>query len=218
MRTHDWLRAPGALLLRAFLAGAILAAAILPAPARADTKGFAFGVQLHSNQLGSVEAAAGDVPESVFIEENGGGLGLWAGWGINESFSLRLALDLVGHETSDDDIRVAYGSLAVEGLYLFRQPDALRPFLLGGVGTFGLASRDDAYDYATTGPGLLAGGGIYYFLGSTFALEFSGRGEFVNWNEKQARRIDGDGSTTVTAPVEREGVAGKLTLGASLWF
>ena len=213
MRNHTWLRAPGALLLPA-----LLAAAFLPAPARADTKGFAFGGQLHSNQLGSVEEAAGDVPESIFIQENGAGVGLWAGWGFNESFSLRLALDVAGHETSDDDIQVGYGSVAIEGLYLFRQPDALRPFLLGGVGTFALASRDDAYDYATTGPGLLAGGGLYYFLGSTFAIEFSGRGEFVNWKEKKARKIDGDGSTTVTAPVEREGIAGKLTIGASFWF
>ena len=215
---NDTRKTPARIPVVAGLLAALLVTTTGAAPAWADTKGFAIGLQLHSSQLGSVENAAGDVPSSVFIRENGGGLGLWTGWGFNESFTMRLALDLVGHETSDDDIRVGYGSVAIEGLYLFREPDALRPFLLGGIGAFALASRDDAYDYSTTGPGILVGGGIYYFLGSTFALDFSGRGEFVNWQEKTARRIDGNDETIVTAPVEREGVAGKLTLGVSLWF
>jgi hypothetical protein len=189
-----------------------------PLPARADTGGFCLGLQLHSSQLGTVDDAAGGVPSSVYIEENGGGLGLWAGWGINESFTLRLDAAVAGHPTSDEQIEVATAGFTLEALYLFRHPDAFRPFLLGGVGVFGVASRDDEYDYSTTGPGILAGGGFYYFLGSTFAFELSGRGEFVNWREEVARRQGSGSEEIVDTPIEQEGVAGKLTLGLALFF
>ena len=197
---------------------ATIAILLAAGTSHADTRGLSCGLRFHSSQLGSLERAADDVPQSVFIDETGGGGGLWLGWGFDDSFSLRLSVDGAAHETTDPAIEVGYGSVTLEALYLFRNPDHLRPFVVGGIGGFGLLSRDDQYDYGTAGGGLVTGGGLYYFFGETFALEFSGRLEFVNWEEKVASRIDDGDSQNVTTPVESEGIAGKLTFGVSTWF
>lgn len=198
------------------LASAVLAAPV--SPARADTDGLCFGIDLHSNRFGGAEESETPSTDAVFVKETGGGADLWIGWGFTRSFPVRLSVTGAAHDTSDPDVEVAYGSVTIDGMYLFRDPEPLRPYLYGGVGGFALRSRKDALDWETTGPGILFGGGILYFLGDTFALDFSVRGEFVNWEKTRATWHTGAGDITAETPIEEEGSAAKFLVGASWWL
>lgn len=191
---------------------------LLPAgPAAADTQGFGFGINFQGGELSSVRNVTDGIPNSVSVEEGGGGGTLWAGWGFNDRFSLRLALAGIGHETSEEDVTVGFGSATIEGVVLLSRGH-FRPFVVGGFGAFAVGSTTDEFDFATAGPGIVAGTGFYYFLGDTFAFEVSGRGEFVNWRETMTFYNDGRQEPEVETPIEREGTAGKFGVGLSWWF
>jgi hypothetical protein len=195
-----------------------IALAASGSPARADTDGLCFGIDLHSSRFGGVEVPDNPAPDAVFVDETGGGANLWIGWGFTRSFPVRLSIAGAAHDTSDPDIEVAYGSVTIDGMYLFRDPEPLRPYLYGGIGGFALRSRRDALDWETTGPGILLGGGLLYFFGDTFALDFSVRGEFVNWEKTRSTWHTGVGDITAEIPIEEEGSAAKFLVGASWWL
>lgn len=211
---------PAALLaaagLRVALAGFALTCLAVD-PAAADTRGFSFGLNFQGGGLSSVRDVTDGIPNSVSVEKGGGGGSLWAGWGFNDRFSLRLSLAGLGHETSEDDVTVGFGSATIEGIVLMSRGH-FRPFVAGGVGIFAVGSSTEEFDFATAGPGIVAGTGFYYFLGDTFAIEVSGRGEFVNWEETRTFYNDGRQEPEVETPIEREGTAGKFGLGVSWWF
>lgn len=198
----------------------LLATALLAAvgPAAADTDGFFFGLDLLSNRVGAAERTLDADPSSVFVDAVGGGADLFLGWGFSPSFPVRLSISAAQHDTSDPKIEVAYGSVTLDGMFLFRDPEVLRPYLYGGFGGFTLRSRQDALEWETTGPGILLGGGLFYFFGDTFALDFSLRGELVNWKKTRATLHTAAGDVTVETPVEEEGSAAKLLFGASWWL
>jgi hypothetical protein len=187
-------------------------------PAAADTDGFFFGIDLQSNRVGAADRPDDPDPAAVFVDEVGGGANLFFGWGFTPSFPVRLSLSAAGHDTSDPDIEVAYAGVTIDGMYLFRNPEPLRPYLYGGVGGFALRSRKDALDWETTGPGILGGGGVLYFFGDTFALDFSVRGEFVNWEKTRATLHTPAGDFTAETPIEEKGTAAKILVGASWWL
>jgi hypothetical protein len=155
----------------------------------------------------------------VFIDQHGGGGALWVGYGFTPSFSTRLVASGATHGTTDEDIDVAFGSITLEAMYSFRNPAALRPYVLGGVGGFSVRSRVDEYHYETTGPGIVAGTGLLYFFNETVALDVGVQADFTNWDRQRATRdVAGGTEITLDTPVEEDGGAGKVLLGVSFWL
>jgi len=202
------------------LAPALAAALILAAvPARADTDGVAFGIGIHANNVGAEDPAEDSPPSSVFVEEAGGGVNLWFGYGLTPSFALRLLAAGASHETTDPDVEVAWGGVTLEATYLFRDPQPWRPYLVGGLGGFSTRSRQDDLDFEATGPGIVIGGGILRSFGETWAVDLALRAQFVNWEEATATFTFADGSSaTVQRPVEEDGGALDILLGVSWWL
>lgn len=202
----------------ALLGVATVAFAVLAACAHADTQGLAFGVDLHTNSVGNDADRTGAPPGSLFLEGTGAGAALWVGYGFTPSFAARLFLAGAEHSTSDDDVKIEFGDATFEAMYLFRNPEVIRPYVLGGVGGFSVASRVHDYDYETTGPGLVVGTGLQCFFNETFAIDFGVRGEFIHWEEATATHDTGSGDTTVRSPLDEDGAALKVVLGSSFWF
>ena len=202
--------------------GALLALAVVAAPAAAPaaTDGLHVGLVLHSSHLDSTEESAETLPGTVFVDESGGGATLHVGWGFTPSFSLRFDLGGARHETSDRRVDFAYSTFTLDGRYLFRNPERARPYLFGGIGAMAARSRQGSLSYETTGPGIVFGGGLLWFATPRVSIDFMARADFVNWNKERAT-IDaggGAGEETVSAPIERDGFAGRLGVGAGWWF
>ncbi len=195
-------------------AAALLLTTMIAMPASADVPGFFLGADLSSSHIGRDDAAP---DEALLIEENGGGLGLHLGWAFGPSFPVRLNLMGARHETTDADVDLDYSSVTLEGMYLFRNPAPLRPYLMGGVGGFQARARQDALDFEVNGPGVVFGGGLHYYFTPSFSMEFGGRLEFINWEESRATLSTPSGNVTVEGPIEDEGSAAKLLLGVSWW-
>lgn len=202
-------------MLPALLLAALL---VMPSRAAADTDGFAFGVGIHSNNVGADDPPADPPPGAVYVDESGGGVNLWVGYGFTPSFALRLLAAGASHGTTDADVDVAWGGVTVEAQYLFRNPEAWRPYVVGGVGGYSTSSRQDALDFEATGGGIVLGGGVLYFFNDTWAMDLGLRGNFVNWEEATATFKFPDGSTaTVERPIEDDGGALDILLGVSWW-
>lgn len=205
---------------RSIAFAAVLAGLAIPSTSHAmSTQGISFGLSFHSNYIGRQERSTDEPSGSVFIDERGGGLSLYGGYGFTPSFALRLSLDGSVHETTDAAIEVEHSSVVIEGMYLFRDGQLVRPYLCAGIGGFRVHSRQGSYDFATTGPGAGFGGGLEIFVAQNVALELGARVDAINWEEQRAVRTESDGSETVVkTPVEKEGGAAKFRLGVSFWI
>lgn len=201
------------------LAGAAALLCCPGAAATAGTDGWMVGLDFGTSHIGAEDPSPGDPANSVYVDETGGGGTLLVGYGFTPSFVLRLNVSGAQHDTSDPDTEFWISSGTIEGLYLFRNPEPLRPYVMGGVGGFSMRSRRDELDFEVTGPGAVVGAGLVYFLGKHFALDFGVRGDFINWEESKATFKFPDGSTaSVATPVEGEGSAAKFLFGAGWWF
>jgi opacity protein-like surface antigen len=184
-----------------------------------DTQGVVLGLSLHSNHIGAEERTSDAPSGSVFIDKSGGGATLFGGYGFTPSFALLISFDGAVHETTDPDVELTHASFVIEGRYLFREGQSLRPYLAGGIGGFQVASRQGAFDFETTGPGVTFGGGLEIFLARHVALELGVRADFINWEEQRATLTSSDGSQAVVeTPIEKEGGAAKIRLGVSFWI
>jgi opacity protein-like surface antigen len=185
----------------------------------AATDGFFLGLDFHTSHIDAEDERAEAPTGSVFIDDNGGGVTFFLGYGITPSFPLRLNLSVAEHETSDTDVKFFYSSVTIEGAYLFRNGEPLRPYLLGGFGGFAVRSRQDDFDFETTGPGFVFGTGMVYFLSEHFALDFGLRGDLINWDKQRATLTFPNGSQAIVeTPVEGDGAAAKFLFGVSGWF
>jgi hypothetical protein len=123
------------------------------------------------------------------------------------------------HKTSDPDVYLLYSAVTLEGAYVFQTPTPLKPYLLGGLGGFSLDSRRDALRFETTGPGTVIGAGFLYSMSRRFELDFSLRGELINWDESRAEVVGADGSRVVVEmPVEENGSGARLGFGVLYRF
>lgn len=202
-------------------AAAVAAAlALVPAVVRAsDTGGWTIGLDLASSHADFEDRTESSPPNAVFIEDQGGGANLLLGYGFTRSFAVRLDLAGARHETTDPDVEFLLSSATIEASYLFRDPEAFRPYILGGVGGFTARSRRDDFDFDVTGPGVTVGAGFLYFTGKRFALDFALRGDLINWEKATARvTLPGGSTAVVDTPIQEEGSAGKVLLGVSWWF
>ena len=199
---------------------AALAAVLLSvAPATADTDGLAFGIGLQTNRIAAEKPANNAPSGTVFVDETAGGANLWAGYGFTPSFTMRLMAAAASHGTSDPDVDIDWGGATVEAMYLFRNPSAWRPYVVGGFGGYSTRSRQDNLDFEVSGPGLLAGAGVLHSFNDTWALDLSVRASFVNWKDTSATFTFPDGTTaTVQTPIEDDGAALDLGLGLSWWL
>jgi hypothetical protein len=203
---------------RTTLVIAVTVLALATTSAHADTDGFAFGVGLHTNSVGNDTDRTDAPPGSLFLNGTGAGAELWAGYGFTPSFSMRLFFAGAEHSTSDGDVKIEFGGATIEAMYLFRNPEVIRPYLVGGLGGYSVASRVNDYDYETTGPGLVLGTGLQCFFNDTVAIDVGLRGEFIHWEEASATRTTGGSNTQVRTPLDEEGGALKFVVGTSFWF
>jgi opacity protein-like surface antigen len=194
----------------------VAAALLIPTSAGADTQGLHVGLLLHANHLDSADETT---VAPVLVDERGGGARLFFGYGFDPSFSLRLSVTASRHDTSRNDIDFEFSSGTLEGVYLFRNPDAFRPYLYGGVGGMLARATEGALDFETRGPGVVFGGGLLYFPTPDFAVDFHARADFINWEEEENAVLEvAGGTTTVERPIEREGTGVQLGFGISGWF
>lgn len=185
-----------------------------------NTEGFFVEFCGNSNHVGGAQdREIGDDSNSIFVSENGPGGTLNLAYGFTPSFPLRLSFSGAEHNTNDPEVDVEVSSVTIEGGYIFRAGTSVRPYLYGGVGTYSLQSKQDDYDFETTGPGMDFGVGLYSFLGEHLVFDAALRFDFMNW-EKQTATVElPNGNTAIVeTPVSEEGSASKILLGAGWWF
>lgn len=202
----------------------IVVSLLLPATSFAtDTEEmWLLGFGLNWTDIGSVSeddnTAAAD-PNAIFIDDTGIGGSIIAGYGFGPALAGRLELSTTEHDTSDPDVQFFYSSVVGEMLYIFRELETWRPYVLGGLGWFSIKSTADALEYEITGSGLSLGGGFYYFFTDNFTLDASVRGDFISWSDAKATLKFGDGSSvSAGVPIDESGSAARISAGASWWF
>jgi hypothetical protein len=195
-------------------------AALVPAAAAAsDTSGWMIGLDLASSHADFEDRKPSSPPDAVFVEDDGGGVNILAGYGFTRAFALRLDLAGAEHETSDPNTEFLLSSATLEAMAVLRDPHAFRPYLVGGVGGFTARSRRDDFDFDVTGPGVTVGTGFLWFTGRRFALDVALRADFINWDRATATLTLADGShATVDTPIQEDGAAARFLIGASWWF
>lgn len=203
---------------RAALVSAILFSLAFAAGAGAEPPGFMIGLDLHTSHIGAEKETVDSPDNSVFVDETGGGVALRFGYLWAPGFFLRLSMTASGHDTNKSDVDVIYSRGTVDAGYLFRDGEEVRPYLYGGIGGFNLQSRQDNWKYDTSGPGAVLGGGIYWFATPSFALDFGGTLEFMNWEQTRSEVEIGNSTIVVETPVDQDGSAAKIEFGASYWF
>jgi hypothetical protein len=191
---------------------------LAPGAAGAETEGFTLGLDLHYSRIGAEEESESSPENSVFVDQDGGGFTLLIGYGFTPSFALRLSASGSNHKTTDSDVDVLYSNGLIEALYIFAPGEPVRPYLLGGLGGCNLQSRMDPFRYETTGSCASLGFGVLFFVSEHFAFDSAARIEFVNWKTATATLETDLGDVTVETPVEDQGSAGKILLGATYWF
>ncbi len=201
----------------------ILLALILLLPAIATgaegTQGFQLCVEAHRNHIGADDAAAGDPPDALYVDEVGGGGALSLGWGFTPTFALRLTLAGSRHETTRENVEVQLNGVTLEAVHYFQPGRPLRPFVFGGLGGFAAESRDEPFAWETEGGGACFGGGLAYFVSDDFALTFTARADAINWDKARGRvTLPGGDELVIEQPVDEGGVAGRFAIGMGWWF
>lgn len=211
---------------------AVVAAGLFASPVHAaDTEGFFVEASVNTNHLGGTsERQQGDSPDDVFIGENAPGGTVILAYGLTPSFALRAAVSGADHESTEPDVDFHFSSLSIEASYIFRTGSEVRPYLYGGLGIFSLDSTEGSgfisaspneadYEFETNGPGMDFGGGLYSFIGEHFVFDAGLRFDLISWDKETAEWTLGDGTkVSVNNPVDEDGTAAKLLLGAGWWF
>lgn len=140
---------------------------ITSAQAEAETSGLMLNLHLNGS------AVATDSSDDI---ENGGGLGLAAGWGFSPNFMLYAAGDAASISGADSEPDYSLGHFDLGVRYSFAAPArSWVPFLLAGVSGRAAVWDDliQGQDLEVTGAGVTAGGGISYFFTPAWALQTS---------------------------------------------
>jgi opacity protein-like surface antigen len=149
----------------------VSAVALVAAPAAAQDlsshRGFLLGAHL---------VGAGVEPENGG-RDNGGGLGIVAGYGFANRLQLVLEVAALGMSPDDqgEDYGLGHGDFGLR--YSFNHPvNRWRPFLQGGLSWFSVAWENVNFgqlfigDVEVSGPGLMLGGGVDLFVSPAVAL------------------------------------------------
>jgi hypothetical protein len=188
-------------------------------PAGAKYQRWFIGVDFLSSHIGADDPSEQSTPDDVFVDEVGAGAALQAGFMVSRAFMLRLYFSGASHDATDPDLDFRLAGVTIEGCYLFAAGNPFRPYLFGGLGGFNMKGDQDFYEYETTGGAITLGAGFYYYIWRHFALDFSLRGEFINWDESKANVTLPNGDRfTVSEPIKESGATGKFTLGFGFGF
>ena len=169
---------------------ATLAALLLCAPSasaqRSDTKGLFLQLTLDAQSL--------NYNEDDFSEtDDGGGLGLRAGWGVSRLVTLYLGaagarIDGETNGVINEEYDWAGGELGVR--LNFRSGRTVVPYL--DVALRGVTAREDDIDLEFRGGGATLGGGIAVFLSPSVALDAGLRVGGGGFDEVQLGRLSAD--------------------------
>ncbi|MBU0740907.1 porin family protein [bacterium] len=154
----------------------------------------------------------------VSVDEQSGGAALQVGYRFSPAFMLRVYGGGADHATNISGIDIRFVSSLLEGVYLFGEGRAFRPYLFGGVGGYKLESQQDALLFAAEGAGISFGGGAHYLVGGSVSLHGSVRLEAVNWNKVTVTYSGSGGDVALETPVEESGFASKVTFGVAFWL
>lgn len=203
-----------AAVLATLVAVHVLAAA--PARAQMNEHRWLLGLDVVAGTVADNEDA--DPAQGPVIDEKAGGLGLQFGYLLSPTFLLRLTAVGADHETSDPDVTIRFGGGTLDAVFLFRNGQAFRPYLFAGAGGYQAESQQDDALYRIRGPGVAFGAGLHQRLGSRATLHAALRVEAINW-EKASVLLDlPGGDLEVEAPIDEDGWASKVMLGAAFWL
>lgn len=149
------------------------------------------------------------------IRDDGGGLFLLAGYSFNAVFSLELALGGVGHETSVPAIDATVGTMQLFLHYRFMPGHALRPYVKGGLGGYGLELAAGDASARIEGGGVPLGGGFDYFFSNHFSLGLDLTYHIINYNTLVFDLGDG---ATVGFDMDEDGALTTLGLTVTGYF
>jgi hypothetical protein len=179
-----------------------LAAGMVATPAAAQkstTRGFNIGAHLQGASL-KVED---DDPEE------GGGLGVRVGYGINRRFTTYLEVDAIQFDIPNPELEGEWAMAHIDLGLRYNFANSLRswiPFLEGAVGARAVSVEDatsDGEDVGTvtfSGGSLSLGGGISFFTSEKFAIETlmkftGGTFEQIDVGDVSVRNLDVDASS-----------------------
>jgi hypothetical protein len=186
-------------------------------PGAFDERGVRLGFQLQGGGIASEDPPPDPNPESVFVEDGGGGVVLNLGYTFTPAFALQLAFGTLVHDTTVEDLQVAHTSLVLEAQYRFLPGERARPYLFAGLGGTTLEADSDDYDSEVDGGMAVVGAGMHVFMTRHLLLDLAGRIDLMNWERIRMRRERADGSTIqLDRPVDDGGLAAELRFGI-LW-
>lgn len=134
-----------------------------------STRGFALGAGL---QYAGVSASENNFE----ADDAGGGLGVLAEYGFNETLSLFLGL---GGAAIAEDVGLGQGDLGVK--VHFSPGQRVRPFAMAAFS--GVSVVNDDEDVTFSGGGVTLGGGVRYFFSRSVALDLQGGYSLGEFNE-----------------------------------
>ncbi len=177
------------------------------------------GFGLNWADIGATDRTENASTGDLFIDDTGIGGTITAGYGFGPALAFSVEGSATDHNTSSPDVDFFFSSLVGEMLYIFRDMETWRPYILGGIGVFAASSRENAFEYDVTGTGLSVGGGFYYFFTDHFSLDGCLRGDFISWGEEKARVTLANGTTLeASAPIDDSGSTARISAAASWWF
>jgi len=180
--------------------------------------GVTLGLQLQSTRLSVRDTPPVPAEDRVLIAEEGGGAVLSVGYTFTPRFALLLAVSGSVHETDRPGRDVNLATAVLEAHYRIRTGTRWQPFFFGGLGGATVRFEDDDLDAKIRGGVAVAGAGVNLHLSRRWRLELAGRLDFINWDRIEVERPTEGGRVILEDPVDEEGRAGKIHLGAVFAF
>lgn len=179
-----------------------------------QAKGWFLDFRILSDHIGAEDPGPDSPQDAVFVEEQGGGVGLGVGYTFTPSFALRLALGGARHETTQEGVELVHASITLEAVARFLHGQRAQPYLYGGLGGATLEFTSGRFESRTSGGVAVLGAGVEYHLTRHLALDAGARLDLINWDRVEvSAEIPGGGEVRLEDPVDESGSAAKLLLG-----
>jgi hypothetical protein len=189
---------------------AVLASLLAAAPAiaqdealRSNTRGFTLGAHLNGS---AIQLSGGDA-------ENGGGLGIAAGFGVSNKVTVFGRVGGADVKYEGDEGSYTLANIDLGGRYSFGgSAAALRPYLELALGGVGVSDEVEGSDVTLAGGAFNFGGGLEYFFNKALALDVGlviGAGEFTK------AQVDGEEIDLEDIDMEESFTTSRLNVGLS---
>ncbi len=172
------------------------------------------GFDIQNNQLGDDTSQ-----DQISFDPDAPGTGVHIGVMVARRLMLRLYGTGSDHPTSEPDVEIRFIGASIDLLYMFREDHEVRPYLFGGLGSYGLRSVQNNLVFDTAGGAMAFGIGGYWWMSQSFSLHTQARIIAINWLNTTAILERPDGSTVTTETlIQDSGVAGSVSVGVAYWF